>query len=229
MSIVSNKSLDSECVENFMTGPAQFRSLLRLAIVLCMVGAIQAQTPPGSPVALSSSSAKSPKVTYVDGQLTISALDASLGDVLRAVSVKTGAVIEFPADRGREHLFANAGPGPVREVLASLLNGSRFNYVMLASPTDPGILQRMILTSSDDPASQTAAVEIPPPVIQPFVAPSAGQVSKALPLPAIEQESQQIEMEAPKEPLSPDAIEAMMKARREARKLQRQQEAGSSQ
>jgi hypothetical protein len=181
-----------------------------------------------SPAVSTQLPSKPPKVTYVNGQLTISALDASLGDVLRAVSVKTGAVIEFPVDRANEHFFANAGPGPVREVLATLLNGSRFNYVMLASPTDPNILQRMILTSSDDPANKTAAGETDQ-TMPPLVEPAPTTTAKNIPLPAIEQESQQIEMEAPKEPLSPDAIEALMKARREARKQQRQQEAGSSQ
>ena len=213
-----------------MASRAQFRSLLWVAIVACAGGPLRAQTSPNIlPAVPSQVRSTSPKVTYINGQLTISALDVSLGDVLRAVSVKTGAVIEFPSDRGREHLFANAGPGPVRDVLASLLNGSRFNYVMLASPTNPSILQRMILTSTDEPGTQAAANPPQQPLVQPLAAPAAGQVLKPLPLPAIEQESQQIEMEAPKEPLSPEAIEAMMKARREARKLQRQQESGSSQ
>jgi len=213
-----------------MASRTKFRSLLWVAMLWCVGGSLHAQTSPAVlPAVPSPVQSASPKVTYINGQLTISALDVSLAEVLRAVSVKTGAVIEFPADRGREHLSAIAGPGPAREVLATLLNGSGFNYVMLASPTNPSILQRMILTSADEPATQAARSLPEQPLIQPPVATAMGQPSKALPLPAIEQESQQIEMEAPKEPLSPDAIEAMMKARREARKLQRQQEAGSSQ
>lgn len=212
---------------NFIASRPQFRFLFCVAFVLCTVGAVQAQN---SASAQLSSSSTSPRITYVNGQLTIHAQDASLGDVLRAVSVKTGAVIEFPSDRAQEHLFANAGPGPVREVLSSVLNGSHFNYVMLASPANPNTLQRMILTSSDEqanpatpsPTMQAAAIQ--PPVVN---APPAPEQPKGL-TPQAQMESAAIEaMEAPKEPLSPDALEAMMKARREARKLQREQEAAS--
>jgi hypothetical protein len=216
---------------NFMASRPQFRSLFCAALVLCTAGAVHAQNSEnGSPVASTQPASSSAKITYSHGQLTIRAQDASLGDVLRAVSVKTGAVIEFPSDRAQEHLFASAGPGPLREVLASLLNGFRFNYVMLASPTNPNILQRMILTSSDEPANQAlpdqpvqAAIQLPPVV----AAPPAQEVARTPP-PEVAVEAARIEaMEVPKEPLSSDALDAMMKAHREARKLQREQEAAS--
>ncbi len=196
------------------------------ATVFAAAAAMQAQTPASLPAVATTPVSNSAKVTYVRGQLTINAQDSSLGDVLRAVSVKTGAVIEFPADRAQEHLFANAGPGPVRDVLATLLNGSRFNYVMLASPADPSILQRMILTSSDEPG-KPAAVDQPLQAFAPLPlanTPPAQQLPKDLP-PSVAMESQEIEREVPAEPLSPDAVQAMMKARRESRRLERQQEA----
>jgi hypothetical protein len=224
----------------FMESRSQFRFLFSSVLVLSSTAAVYAQSAASVPPVASSSAASTaastpaarsaPQVTYVNGQLTISARDASLGDILRAVSTKTGAVIEFPSDRAQEHLFANAGPGPVREVLSSLLNGSRFNYVMLASPTNPNILQRMILTSSEAPAAasaqeqplQSAAVQ--PPAAS---APPAEEIQKGL-TPAAAAESAAIEqMEVPKD-LSPDAIEAMMKARREARKQQREQQSAAS-
>jgi hypothetical protein len=212
----------------YMASGPQFRFLFCAVLAFCGTVAVRAQnSPSASPIAAAQVAAVSPKITYINGQLTIRAQDASLGDILRAVSTKTGAVIEFPADRAQEHLFANAGPGPVREVLESLLNGSRFNYVMVASPANPNLLQRMILTSSEEPANP-AAVEQPvqagmlPPVV------AAPQAQPLQPLPAsVAQESQQMEMEAPKEPLSPDVVEAMMKARKEARKQQREQDAAS--
>jgi len=212
-----------------MASRAQFRWLLWVAVFLCIVAAAYAQKSDSTSPAATSQAASSPKVTYVNGQLTISAQDTSLGDVLRAVSVKTGAVIEFPSDRAGERMFANAGPGPVREVLATLLNGSRFNYVMLASPSNPSLLQRMILTSSDEPANQPAADQPAQALVQPPAvnAPPGQELPKSLP-PTVAAEAAQIDaMEAPKEPLSPEALEAMMKARREARKLQREQEAPS--
>jgi hypothetical protein len=215
---------------NFMASRLQFHSLFCSALIFCAVSGTQAQSSANaSPVASAQPAASSPSVTYIKGQLTIRAQDASLGDVLRAVSVKTGAVIEFPADRAQDHLFANAGPGPVREVLSTLLNGFHFNYVMLASPTNANMLQRMILTSSDEPANQPVADQpVQAAVMAPVVtAPPAQEVPKGL-TPAAQMESAAIEaIEAPKEPLSPEALEAMMKARREARKLQREQEAAS--
>jgi hypothetical protein len=216
---------------NFMASRPPSGSLFRIALFLCIGCAMQAQnsaTP--AVVASAPASASSPKITYVNGQLTIHAQDASLGDVLRAVSVKTGAVIEFPSDRAQERLFANAGPGPVREVLSSVLNGSHFNYVMLASPSNPNILQRMILTSDNEPAGQAApeqqvqATVVPPVAAAPMV---AQEIQKGL-TPEAAAESAAIEsMEAPKEPLSSDALEAMMKARRDARRAQREQEAAA--
>jgi hypothetical protein len=215
----------------FIESRSRFRFLLSTVLVLCCSAAIYAQSAAGvTPVASPPAVPSAPKVTYVNGQLTINARDASLGDILRAVSTKTGAVIEFPSDRAQEHLSANAGPGPVREILSSLLNGSRFNYVMLASPTNPNILQRMILTSSEDPAVASAPQQpLQSAAVQPPAASAlpAEEIQKGL-TPAAAAESAAIEqMEVPKD-LSPDALEAMMKARREARKLQREQESATS-
>jgi hypothetical protein len=48
-------------------------------------------------------------------------------------------------------------------VLASLLNGSHFNYVMLGSPTKADMVDRIILTSKSG-IEPTAASSNPPPV-----------------------------------------------------------------
>lgn len=99
------------------------------------------------------SSLSAPKVVYTQGQLAITAMNSTLGDVLRAVSAQTGAVVEFPPGSVEERVVLNLGPGPVRDVLAALLNGTRFNYVILVSPSDPTILQRMTLTDAEDTGS----------------------------------------------------------------------------
>ena len=44
--------------------------------------------------------------------------------------------------------MAHLGPGPARDVLAALLNGTHFNYVMLGSPAHPDSVERLILTSN---------------------------------------------------------------------------------
>jgi len=45
---------------------------------------------------------------------------------------QTGAEIEIPS--ATERVVTHLGPGPARDVMADLLNGSRFNYVLLGSP-----------------------------------------------------------------------------------------------
>jgi hypothetical protein len=80
-----------------------------------------------------------PQVSFHNDQLTIVAHNSTLGDVLRAVRNQTGAAVEIPAN-ATERVVGRFGPGPARDVLAVLLNGSHFNYVMLGSAAtlDPG-------------------------------------------------------------------------------------------
>jgi hypothetical protein len=46
--------------------------------------------------------------------------------------------------------MAELGPAPAPEVLAHLLNGTQFNFLILSSPTNPGGLDRVILTARPD-------------------------------------------------------------------------------
>jgi hypothetical protein len=87
-----------------------------------------------------------PKVKFSNGMLTIVAENSTLADILRAVRTQTGAIVEIPPN-ATERVVTHLGPGPARDVLVSLLDGSHFNYVMLGSQTRPGMLERIILTS----------------------------------------------------------------------------------
>jgi len=63
--------------------------------------------------------------------------NSTLADVLRAVRKLTGAEMEIPPN-ATERVVADIGPGPARTVLAELLNGTHFNYVMVVrQPTQP--------------------------------------------------------------------------------------------
>src|SRR5580704_1845827 len=101
---------------------------------------------PPAPLTLEQMPASAPQVSFHNGQLTIIAPNSTLGDILRAVRAQTGASVEIPGN-AIERVVAQLGPGPARDVLASLLNGSHFNYVMLGSATDPAQVERIILTS----------------------------------------------------------------------------------
>jgi hypothetical protein len=96
-----------------------------------------------------------PQVSYQDRQLTIVAPNSTLGDILRAVRKQTGAEIEIPD--AKERVVTHLGPGPAREVIAELLNGSRFNYVLLGSPVDADALTRVVLVAKTGPDNAIAA------------------------------------------------------------------------
>ena len=112
---------------------------------------------PLPPLTLAESPALPPKVSYGDGLLTIVAQNSTLGDVLRAVRAQTGATLDVPSN-ATERMVAHLGPGPAREVLAALLNGSHFNYVILGSATNPAAIQQVILTSKSGGEAAPAAV-----------------------------------------------------------------------
>jgi hypothetical protein len=94
--------------------------------------------------------AVAPQVSYQGGMLTIVAPNSTLGDILRGVRKYTAADIEIPAT-ANERVVTRLGPGPAREVMAELLNGSRFNYILLGSPDDSNALVRVVLVAKSGP------------------------------------------------------------------------------
>ncbi|HEX3738309.1 MAG TPA: hypothetical protein VHV29_01165 [Terriglobales bacterium] len=112
-------------------------------------------TGPVQQMPLDSIAAVPPQVSFANNQLTIVAPNSTLADILKAVRKQTGAEIDVPAapDRVVTHL----GPGPARDVIADLLNGSRFNYVLLGSPGDDTVLTRVVLVPKSGPESITPA------------------------------------------------------------------------
>jgi hypothetical protein len=87
-----------------------------------------------------------PQVSYQDGQLTIVAPNSTLGDILRGVRKHTSADIEIPPTAS-ERVVTRLGPGPARQVMAELLNGSHFNYILLGSPDNANLLVRVVLVA----------------------------------------------------------------------------------
>jgi hypothetical protein len=96
-------------------------------------------------IPLDSIAAVPPQVSFQNNQLTIVAPNSTLADILRAVKKQTGAEIDVPP--APERVVTHLGPGPAREVMAELLNGSRFNYVLLGAPDDQNALSRAVLVA----------------------------------------------------------------------------------
>ena len=96
------------------------------------------------------------KVSYQGGLLTISAQNSTLGEILRDVRRLTGAAIEIPQN-ANERVVTHLGPGAPRDVLAGLLNGSGFNYVMVGSSLDPTAVSSVILMAKPSLSGEAAA------------------------------------------------------------------------
>ena len=113
-----------------------------------------AQSQPEPPATPEHGPSSPPDVTFKGGQLTITARNSTLGDVLNAVKQKTGAAVDMPASSS-ERVVGQFGPGAPRDVMAQLLNGSHYDYVLMGSPADPGALNKIVLmarASGPEPA-----------------------------------------------------------------------------
>ena len=108
--------------------------------------------------------AAAPLVIYLNGKLSISAKNSTLGDILRAIAAKTGAAIDVP-DNANERVVSQLGPGLPRDVMASLLNGSHFNYVMVGTESDPNAVARVVLTGKNEKADSGQVVAGSNPVM----------------------------------------------------------------
>lgn len=130
------------------------------------------------------------EVEFRNGRLRIWADKVTLAELLNEVHRKTGADIPIPAGAEQELVVANMGPGPAQDVLATLLNGSRFNFIMVGSKDDPVQLRSVLLSPKGGPLRQ--------PVDYPPAAPVA-QAAPA-PAPAAEEEPEPTELPGAAEP-----------------------------
>jgi hypothetical protein len=139
----------------------QFALLLQ-ACALCLLTSSLAQPPrepaeslPPPPLSLVPAEMPAGPIIslYQNGELTIEAQNANLRDVLHVMSSQTGALIDIPPGPD-ERVVGVFGPGSPHDVLVSLLNGSRFNYVIQGAAAHPEKLERVTLSLRfKDPAA----------------------------------------------------------------------------
>jgi hypothetical protein len=111
----------------------------------------EAQSSETLPLAPEQRPAARPVVIFQNGKLTINANNSTLSDILEIVGEKTGAVIDLPG-AAEERVVAQLGPGQPRDVIASLLNGSHFNYVVVGNEVDANAVARIVLTAKSEHA-----------------------------------------------------------------------------
>ena len=182
-------------------------------------------------VPLDSIAAVAPQVSFQNNQLTIVAANSTLADILKAVRKQTGAEIEIPAapDRVVTHL----GPGPARSVIAELLNGSRFNYVLLGAPEDDARLTRVVLVAKGPGDNATATAANAPPANSEAPQPDPNEANDAEAQPdenpppdeAAEQPAE-AEQQAPDQPQVKTPQQMLQEMQQRQMQMQQQQQNG---
>jgi len=119
-------------------------------------------TTKAEPVSVESSAQPTLDVSFRDGLLAIRASKVTLSQVLYAVQQRTGAEVSIASGAEQETVVADIAPAPAPEVLARLLNGSRFNFLILSAANDPGKLDRVILSTR----AEGAIMPLPPMQMQ---------------------------------------------------------------
>lgn len=87
-------------------------------------------------------------VTFLNGMLRIHAERATLAEVLFEVQRQTQAEIAIPAGAEQEQVVTDIGPAAPRDALASLLNGSPYNFIFIGNEQD-GNVGKVILSRRD--------------------------------------------------------------------------------
>jgi hypothetical protein len=99
-------------------------------------------------------------VVYDSHGLFIAASNSSLAQILKDVSTDTGAKVEGLGTDQR--IFGTYGPGPARDVLSQLLDGSGYNILMVGD-RGQGTPRRIVLSAQGGSATQNTANNAPPP------------------------------------------------------------------
>jgi hypothetical protein len=105
-----------------------------------------------------------PQVSWDGSQLTITADNSTLADILVAIRTRTGAEIDVSANASRERIAARLGPGPTREIIATLLSWTDFDYIIQASDNDPAGIHTPPVRANLNPVRATGNSDLNPPL-----------------------------------------------------------------
>jgi len=110
-----------------------------------------------------------------DGKLRLVSDKANLAEVLNEIRTQLNADIAVPPGAEQEVVAVMLGPGTQREVISKLLEGSRYNFIIVGTDGDANKVERVILSpktgggvvasspSSDEEAAPVAQMQSPPP------------------------------------------------------------------
>ena len=115
-----------------------------------------------------------PRVSFQDGQLSISSAGCSLRQVLTTVARQTGIETEIPPSTSAIPVFFDLGPGNPRQVVRALLEGVPFNWSLAIRENASPNLERIVLTE------QIAHWEVAQPATASLTATRATDTGKLL-------------------------------------------------
>jgi outer membrane biosynthesis protein TonB len=122
--------------------------------------------PPPAPIAPpppdwpANDQASAASVVFDSRGLMIVASNSSLAQILKDVSLDIGAKVEgMQAD---QRIFGTYGPGPARDVLRQLLDGSGYDVLMVGDRGE-GTPRRIVLSTQSGTAAKNTANNSPPP------------------------------------------------------------------
>jgi len=101
--------------------------------------------PPAAPAGAEQRPPNPPRVSYMGGLLTVAAENSTLSDILKTVGNVTHATLEG-TQPAAERVFGQFGPGAPRQVLNSLLSGTRYDFILVGAVDDPGSVERIMLS-----------------------------------------------------------------------------------
>jgi hypothetical protein len=164
------------------------------------------EAPPPPPPTPEHSPAGNPLVNFQNGQLTIHSENSTLGSILDAVKTSTGATIDGPGVGSPDRVATQIGPGDPREVLATLLNSSKYDFILVGPPESPKSVQKIILTARISTGGGGAAPQVPVAVQAPqqpaqSFQPPPQEPDQELPDAEIPDDANQPEMPPPNEPV----------------------------
>ncbi|HEY6351523.1 MAG TPA: hypothetical protein VI636_19135 [Candidatus Angelobacter sp.] len=148
-----------------------------------------------------------PKISYQNGLLSVESVNSRLTDILNGIHTRTGIQFEGLLP-GQDRVAGKFGPAPAEEVLTALLQGSRYDYVIIGLADNPALVQRVILTPNagvgtvagvagsamggnpqaneneeednggEEPEGQQEQVQTPPQQLQPLLQPGQNNTPK---------------------------------------------------
>jgi len=106
--------------------------------------------------------AAAPSVSYDGNAVSLSAENGSYGQVLELFKQQTGLEYEIPAELKMERLPLVEIMGlSVKAALLKVLEGSNYDYILVAAPTDPEKISKLLITGKSTKIAATGGTPGP--------------------------------------------------------------------